>query len=99
MIARRGLATRVLDARSRAGLAGAARPLRRREGRRGPDTAARGCRAAPHQSSPEDVVARPCRAQRPEQSAARAASADAAGVTPHAAALARPPPHPALDLP
>jgi len=84
MIARRDLETRVLDARSRAGLAGAPCPLRRRA-----DATARGRRAAPHQPSPEDVVARPCRDQRPEQAAACDAAPDAAGVTPHTAALAR----------
>ena len=59
MIACCGLPTRLPDARPRAELAGSARPLRRSQGRRDPHTAARGRRAAPHQPSPEDVVARP----------------------------------------
>jgi hypothetical protein len=99
MIARCGLATRVLDARSRAGLAGPAHPLRRGQGRRDPHSATRSRRAAPHQPPTNPHLARPRRAQRPEQTAARAAAADAAGLTPHVAALAPPARRPTLDLP
>ena len=49
MIARHGPRTRLPDARSRAELAGTARPLRHRQGRRDPDAATRGRCAAPHQ--------------------------------------------------
>ena len=99
MIASCGLPTRVPDARSRAELAGAARPLRRRQGRRDPDAASRGRRAAPHQPPPDADLARPRRAQRAEQAAARPAAPAAAGVAPNAAALARPARRPPLDLP
>ena len=87
------------DARSRAELAGAARPHRRRQGRRDPDAASRDRRAAPHQPSPEDVVARPRRAQRAEQAAACPTGPGAAGVAPDAVALARPARRSTLDLP
>src|SRR3954466_14800783 len=90
MIARRGPRTRLPDARSRAGLDGAAPPLRRREGRRDSAAAPRGRRASPHQPAPEHVVARPRRAKSPDPTAARAAAPDAAGLIPHAAALAHP---------
>ena len=63
------------------------------------DAAARGRRAAPHQPPPEDDLARPRRAQRAEQAAARPAAPAAAGLTPNAAALARPARRPPLDLP
>ena len=99
MIASCGLTTRVPDARSRAGLAGAARPLRRRQGRRDPDAAPRDRRAPPHQPPPEDVVARPRRAQRAEPTAAHPTAPAAAGDAPNAAALARPARCPTLDLP
>src|SRR5690348_17168585 len=49
MIARYGLRTHLPDACSRAELAGAARPLRCREGRRDPGAASRGRHAAPKQ--------------------------------------------------
>ena len=49
MIARCGPRTRLPDARSRAGLAGAARPLRRGQARRDPDASARGRGTAPHE--------------------------------------------------
>ena len=49
MIARRGPRTCLPDARSHAVLAGAARPLRHRQGRGDLDPAPRGRRAAPHQ--------------------------------------------------
>ena len=59
MIARRGPRTRLPDARSRAELAVAARPLRRRQGRRDPDASTRDRGTAPHQSSAETDLARP----------------------------------------
>src|SRR4051794_11412027 len=54
MITRYGPRTRLSDARAGAELAGAAGPLRHRQGRRDPDTAPRDHRATPHQTSPED---------------------------------------------
>ena len=99
MIARCGPRTRLPDARSRAELAGAARPLRRRQGRRDPDAASRGRRAAPHQPPASADLARPRRAQRTEQAAARPAAPAAAGDAPNPAALARPARRPPLDLP
>src|SRR3954452_1502805 len=99
MIARCGLATRLPDARPRAELAGAAGALRRRQGRRDPDPATRGHRATPYQPSPDDVVARPRRAQRTEQAATCPAAPGADGVTADAAALARPARRPPPDLP
>jgi hypothetical protein len=63
MIARCGLPTRLPDTRSRAELAGAARPIRRREGRRDSDAASRGRRAAPHQPTASTHLARPCSAR------------------------------------
>src|SRR5262245_35543711 len=99
MIARRGPATHVPDARPRAELAGAARPLRRGQGHRDPHAASRGRGAAPHQRPAHADLARPRRAQRAEQAAAYPATAGAAGVAPNPAALARPPRRPPLDLP
>ena len=99
MIARCGPRTRLPDARSRAELAGAARPLRRRQGRRDPDAASRGRRAAPHQRPANTDLARPRGAQRAEQAAARPAAPAAAGLAPNPAALARPARRPTLDLP
>ena len=103
MIARCGPRTGLLDPHSPAGLAGAARPLRHCQRRRDPDAAARGRCAAPHQSSPEDVMARPRCAQRPEQAAARTAAPGAAGVATHTAPVARPAPgedaHDAVPIP
>src|SRR5688572_14430788 len=99
MIASCGLPSRVPDARRRAELAGAARPRRCRQGRRDPDAASRGRRAAPQQPPAEAHLARPHHAQRAEQAAARPAAPVAAGVAPNAAALARPPRHPPLDPP
>src|ERR1700750_204000 len=49
MICECGPRTCLPDARSHAVLAGAARPLRHRQGRRDPDPAPRGLRVAPHQ--------------------------------------------------
>src|SRR6186713_3674070 len=54
-------------------LAGATRPLRRRQGRRDPDTATRGRGTAPHEHPAETDLARPRHAQRTEQTAARPA--------------------------
>src|SRR6476660_5664832 len=71
MIARCGPRTRLPDARSRAGLAGAARPLRRGQARRDPDASARGRGTAPHEHPADTDLARPRRAQRTEQTAAR----------------------------
>jgi hypothetical protein len=99
MIARRGPRTCLLDAHSRAVLAGAARPLRHRQGSRDPDPASRGRRAAPHQPPTNLHLARPRRAQRTEQTAARPATPAAAGLASDAAALARPTRRPPLDLP
>ena len=53
MIARCGPPTHLRHGRSRAELAGATRPLRHRKGRRDPDAATRGRRAAPHQPRPK----------------------------------------------
>jgi len=61
MIARCGPQTRLPHARTRAELAGAARPLRHREGRRDPHAAPRGRRAAPHQLRANTDLARPAR--------------------------------------
>jgi len=69
MIASCGLPTRVPDARSRLELAGAARPLQHRQGRRDPDAATRARRAAPHQSPTRIHQPRPRGAQRAEQTA------------------------------
>src|SRR5690349_12695094 len=99
MIAGCGLTTRVLDVRSRAGLAGPAHPLRRDQRHRDPDPPTRIRRAAPHQPPPEDVLARPRRAQRPEQTVGRPVAPATAGLAPHAAALAPPARHPTLDQP
>src|SRR4051812_29033165 len=99
MIACCGPRTRLSDARSRTELAGAARPLRRRQGRRDPDASARGRGTASHQPSAETDLARPRRAQRAEQAAARRVAPGAAGLTPNPAALARPARRPPLDLP
>src|SRR3954471_7187130 len=99
MIARRGPRTRLPDPRTRAVLAGAARPLRHRQERRDPDTAPRGRRAAPHQPSAHPDLARPRDPQRPQQAAADPAAPHATGLAPHAAALAPPAHHLTLDLP
>ena len=74
MISRCGLPTRVPDARPRSELAGAARPVRRRQGRRDPRAAARGRRAAPTQPAPDTDVARPGVPQRLRQAAAHPAT-------------------------
>ena len=99
MIARCGPRTRLPNARSHAGLAGTARPLRRRQGRRDPHAAPRGRRAAPHQPATSADLARPRGAQRAEQAAARPATPAATGLAPNPAALARPTRCPTLDLP
>ena len=93
-------------------LAGAARPLRRRQERRDPDASTRGRGTATHQPSAGPDVARPRRAQRTEQTAPRPAAPDTTRLTPNAAALAptacrpplalptpttRPTPHPSAD--
>jgi hypothetical protein len=98
MIDRCGSRTRLPGTCSRAGLAGTAR---RSDTAKDVEilTATRSRRVAPHQPPTNLHLARPCRAQRPEQTAAAIAAPDAAGLTPHAAALARPPRRPALDLP
>jgi hypothetical protein len=99
MIACCGPRTRLPDARSRTELAGAARPLRRRQGRRDPDASERGRGTASHKHPAETDLARPRRAQRTEQTAARRVAPGAAGVTPNPAALAPPARRPPLDLP
>jgi len=99
MIAGCGLRTRVLDARSRVGMAGPARALRHDKRHRDPDPPTRSRRAALHQPPPKDVLARPRRTQRTEQTAARPVAPATAGLAPHAAALAPPPRRPTLDLP
>src|SRR4249920_1915240 len=99
MIARCGPRTRLPDARSRAELAGAARPLRHRQGRRDPHAATRGRGTTPHEHPTETDLARPHRAERTEQTAARPAAPAAAGLTPHPAALAPPARRPPVDLP
>src|SRR5688500_7874467 len=98
MISRCGLPTRVPDARARAELVGAARPLRRSQGRRDPRPASRSRRAAPTPPSLEADLGRPRPAQRVEQTAAPAGAPAAAGVTENPAALARPPGRSPLDL-
>ena len=70
-ISRRGPSTRVPDARPRAELAGAARPLRRNQGRRDPGAPPRSRRAAPTQPAPEAELGRPRAAQRAEPTAPR----------------------------
>jgi hypothetical protein len=92
MIACCGSRTRLSDARSRAELASSARPIRRRQGRRDPDASARGRGTASHEHPAETDLARPCRAQRTEQTAARRAAPGAAGVAPNTIALAPPQP-------
>jgi hypothetical protein len=99
MIACCGSRTRLSDARSRAELASAARPIRRRQGRRDLDASARGRDTASHEHPAEPDLARPRRAQRTEQTAARRAASGAAGVAPNTIALAPPPRRPPLDLP
>src|SRR6185437_5030759 len=93
-----GPRTRLPDARSPAGLAGAARPLRRGQARRDPDASARGRGTAPHEHPADTDLARPRRAQRTEQTAARPAAPGAAGLAPNAIALAPPARRPP-DLP
>jgi len=90
MIARRGPRTRLPDARSHAGLAGAACPLRHRQRRRDPHAAPRSRRAAPHPPATHTHLARPRSAQRAEHTAPSPAAPTAAGLAPNAAALARP---------
>jgi hypothetical protein len=98
MIARRGPQTRHSEARPRAELAGAARPLRHRGTPRSSHcgTSSPCCAAPP---SPEDFVARPRRAQRAEPTASSPATPDTTRLTPNAAALARPTRRLPLDLP
>ena len=83
----------------RAELACAARPIRRRQGRRDPRAATRGSRPAPTQPAPDTDVARPGVPQRFRQAAAHAATPAPAGLTTHAAAMACPARGPPLDLP
>src|SRR6476660_4781860 len=90
MIARCGPRTRLPDARSHAELAGTARPLRHRQGRRDPHAAPRGRRVAPRQHPANTDLARPRGAQRARQAPARPAAPAATGLTPNPAALARP---------
>src|SRR6185312_10769567 len=59
-------ASRLPDARSPAELAGAARPLRRRQGRRNPHAATRDRGTATHQPSADTDLARSRRTQRAE---------------------------------
>src|SRR3954453_12566112 len=99
MIASCGLPTRLPDARARPELAGAARPLRRGQGRRNPHAASRGLRAATKQPPPQDGVARPRRPQRAEQAAPSPAAPTAIGLTENPAALARAPRRAPLDPP
>src|SRR6185312_5541931 len=77
----------------------ATRPLRHRQGRRDPHAATRSRGAAPRQPTTNLHLARPRRTQRIEQTASGPAAAAATGVTPNAAALARPARRPPLDLP
>src|SRR5512133_1153585 len=105
MLARRGSSTRIPAGHPRAELAGAARPLRRSQGRRDPGAPPRGRRTAPTQSPPRANLGRPRDPQRAEQAAAYAAAPVAARLAEDPAALARPPretttrasAHPAAD--
>ena len=99
MIARCGLRTRLRDARSGAGLAGAARPLQRHQGCRDSDAASRGRGAAPDERPASADLARPRGAQRAGQAVACPAAPAEAGVAPNAAALACSTRCPQLDLP
>ena len=83
-----GSGTRLPVARSRAELASAARPLRRRQGRRDPVASARDRGTASHEHPAETDLARPRRAQRTEQTAAHRAAPGAAGVAPNPASWA-----------
>jgi len=83
----------------RAELAGAARPIRRDQGRRDPGAPTRGRRATPTPPTPDRDLDRPRVPQRAQQTAAHAASPAPARHAEDPAALARPPRRPTLDLP
>src|SRR6476619_6698715 len=99
MIFRRGLPTCVPDPHPSAELAGAARPLRRRQGRGDPRPPPRSHRAAPTPPAPEADLAGPRHPLRVDQTAPTPAAPAAARLTPDSAALARPTGRPPLDLP
>jgi hypothetical protein len=71
MIACCGSSTRIPGTRPHVELAGVARAVRRRQGRRDPGAPARGRRAPTTQPTPKADVGRPGRPQRPQQAAAR----------------------------
>src|SRR4051794_540486 len=73
-----GLPTRLPDARPHAELAGAARPIQRREGRRDPRAPSRGRRTSTPQPTPRVYLGRPSVPQRAEQVAAHAGAPAAA---------------------
>jgi hypothetical protein len=99
MISRCGPPTRLPDARPRRELAGAARPIRRGQGRRDPRAATRGRRPAPTQPAPGTDVGRPGVPQRLGQAAAHAATPTPAGLATNTAAMVCPARGPPLDLP
>src|SRR5919112_2008992 len=98
MISRRGLPTRLPDARPRAELADAARPLRGSQGRRDLGASSRGRRVAPTPPAPDAELGRPRAPQRAEPAPTGRSASAAARVTENAAALARPAGRPPLDL-
>src|ERR1019366_8628560 len=80
-------------------LAGPARPVTRLQERGAARAAARGRRAAPHQSEAPAGLGRPRRPRRPDPAPAARAAAAPAGHPRYRAALAPPPGHPEMDLP
>ena len=79
-------------------LAGPARPVIGRQGRRAARAAARGCRAAPHSSAAPARLGRPRSLGRAEPAPAREAAEASAGHPRHRP-LAPPPRRPQMDLP
>jgi hypothetical protein len=98
-IACRGPSTRGPVARPRTELAGAARPVRRDQGRRDPGAPSRGRRTTPTQPTPDNVLGRPCVPQRTRQTASYLIAQAAACVAEDSTALARPSRRPRMDLP
>src|SRR5271166_686044 len=80
-------------------LAGPARPVIGRQGRRTARTAARGRRAAPHPSAAPARLGRPRSLRRADPAPAREAAEAPAGHPRHRPALAPPPRRPQMDLP
>src|ERR1017187_2373085 len=80
-------------------LAGPARPLTRLQERGVAGAAARGRRAAPHQSAPPLGLGRPCCARRADPPPAAKAADAPAGTPRYRPAVAPPPGQPEADLP